>query len=107
MSPRKLWLKLRRSIRSARWSIGSGWSDLWTLRRWIMSLRMVWIAFALVGAIATYAWGFGDSESSSAEPIQLPEAQMKTLCEQAAPQLEREARRFEEEMGRPMELPDC
>ena len=89
----------RRWTRSVRWSISGGWSDIWTLRRWIMKLRIVWAAIALAGLVATYAWGFTGASEPTVAPVS--EAQMEALCGQAAVDSKRVAREFEEQTGEP------
>lgn len=93
--------KVRRWTRSTWWSISSGWSDIWTLRRWIMKLRIAWLAVGLIGAAATYAWGFSGSDSVPAPPPRLSGAQIESICHQAEIDTERFARELEKRTGGP------
>ena len=93
--------RVRRWTRSTWWSISSGWSDIWTLRRWIMKLRIAWLAVGLAGAAATYALGFSGSDSVPAPPPPLSAAQIEAVCHRAEIDTARIARDAEKQIGVP------
>lgn len=83
-----------------RWSLSSGWSDLWTLRRWILSVRLMMAVVVLVGGVVTFAWSSLGGGSGPSQTV-VPEAQVEVMCRQAALETERLAREFEEQTGQP------
>jgi hypothetical protein len=105
MSMRRIWRELRWWTRSARRSISGGWSDIWTLRRWMMWLRLGRAAVVLVVvAIGLAATVFGSHGSSSDAPAQQPaltQAQLEALCHEGSLVAKREARRYERDTGKP------